>query len=75
MAEGTVLAAGRVTPPPVIRAGSPVRVTYRNSNVSIATDGVALNDGATGEIVRIRTPRKTGVISATVTAPGEAVVN
>lgn len=75
IAEGTVLAEGRVAPPPVITAGSAVRVTYRNSNVSVATDGVALNDGAAGEIVRIRTPRRTGVISATVTAPGEAVVN
>lgn len=75
IAEGAVLEPGRVTPPPVITAGSPVRVTYQNSNVTVAMDGVALNDGATGETVRVRTPRKTGVISATVTAPGEAVVN
>lgn len=75
IAEGTVLEASRVAPPPVIKAGAPVRVTYRHSNVSVALDGVALNDGATGEVVRVRTPRKTGVVSATVTAPGEAVVN
>jgi flagella basal body P-ring formation protein FlgA len=75
IASGAVLEPGRVTPPPVITAGSPVRVTYRNSSVSVALDGVALNDGATGDVVRVRTPRKTGVVSATVTAPGEAVVN
>lgn len=75
IAAGAVLETTRVAPPPVIKAGGPVRVTYRGSNVSVALDGVALNDGATGDIVRVRTPRKTGVVSAMVTAPGEAVVN
>lgn len=75
IAAGAVLEPGRVAPPPVIKAGAPVRVTYLGGNVSVALEGVALNDGATGEIVRVRTPRKTGVVSARVTAPGEAVVN
>jgi flagella basal body P-ring formation protein FlgA len=75
ISAGTVFEPSRVAPPPVIKAGSAVRVTFGNSNVSVAMDGVALNDAATGERVRVRTPRKTGVISGTVTAPGEAVVN
>jgi flagella basal body P-ring formation protein FlgA len=75
IAAGAILEPGRVAPPAVITAGSAVRLTWKNSNISVAMDGVALNDAATGEKVRVRTARKTGVVSGVVTAPGEAVVN
>lgn len=75
IAAGTVLEPSRVAPPPAITAGSAVKLTWKNSNVSVAMEGVALNDAATGELVRVRTARKTGVVSGTVTAPGEAMVN
>jgi flagella basal body P-ring formation protein FlgA len=74
IAAGAILEASRVAPPPVIVAGSAVRVTWKNSNVAVAMDGVALNDAAKGESVRIRTTRRTGVISGTAIAPGEAQV-
>ncbi len=72
---GEVLEPGRVVPPSVIASGDPVRLHWQSGNVSVALDGVALNDAAAGQSVRVRTGRKTGVVTGVATAPGEAKVN
>jgi flagella basal body P-ring formation protein FlgA len=69
---GEPLDRRNASPPPVVEAGAPVRVLWSTGNVSVALEGVALNDAALGETVRIRTGRSVGVVRGTAIAPGEA---
>ncbi len=75
VASGDPLEGFRVAPPPVVNAGKPVRISYNLGNVSVALDGVALNDAAVGQAVRVRTASRIGTVAGTVTAPGEARMN
>lgn len=72
IAAGEALVPPRVAPPPVVAAGQSVRVHWSAGNVSVALEGTALNDAVVGETVRVRTGRRTGVLTGTVVAPGEA---
>lgn len=72
IASGDALEGFRVAPPPVVSAGKPVRMYYNAGSVSVALDGVALNDAAVGQPVRVRTPGRIGVVAGTAVAPGEA---
>ena len=72
VAAGEALVPPRVAPPPVVAAGQSVRVHWSAGNVSVALEGTALNDAVVGETVRVRTGRRTGVLTGTVVAPGEA---
>ena len=71
---GDVLDRLRVAPPPVVMTGQSVRVLWYQGNVSVALDGTALNDAAMGGTVRVRTGQRAGMMTGTVTAPGEARV-
>jgi len=75
LAPGDALEGYRVSPPPVVEQGSPVRVWWRDGNVQVALAGVALNDAGLGQPVKVRTEGRTGVIAGTVTAAGEARMN
>ena len=72
IAAGEALVPPRVAPPQVVAAGQSVRVHWSAGNVSVALEGTALNDAVVGETVRVRTGRRTGVLTGTVVAPGEA---
>ncbi|HWA55861.1 MAG TPA: flagellar basal body P-ring formation chaperone FlgA [Gemmatimonadales bacterium] len=72
IAGGEVLAGFRVAPPPVVTAGKPVKMYYNTGRVSVAIEGVALNDAAMGQPVRMRTTGRIGVMAGTAVAPGEA---
>lgn len=75
VAGGEVLEGFRVAPPPVVSAGKPVRIYYNMGNVSVALEGVALNDAAVGQAVRVRTESRIGTVAGTAVAPGEARMN
>lgn len=75
VAGGDVLEGWRVAPPPVVSAGKPVLVRWNTGNVSVALEGVALNDAAVGQSVRVRTSGRIGVVAGTATAPGEARID
>ena len=75
VAGGDVLEGWRVAPPPVVSAGKPVLVRWNTGTVSVALEGVALNDAAVGQSVRVRTAGRVGIVAGTVTAPGEARMN
>lgn len=72
IAGGEVLEGFRVAPPPVVTAGKPVRMYYVMGSVTVAIDGVALNDAAVGQPVRVRTRGQRAVVAGTAVAPGEA---
>jgi flagella basal body P-ring formation protein FlgA len=69
---GDVLDRFRVAPPPLVMAGQPVRILWTQGNVSVALEGTALNDAVMGGTIRVRTRQHTGMMTGTVTAPGEA---
>ncbi len=75
LAAGDPLDAARVGPPPAVAQGGTVRVLWQEGTIAVALEGVALNDAAVGEAVRVRTDRRSGIIRGTVTAPGEARMN
>jgi flagella basal body P-ring formation protein FlgA len=72
IAAGEPLDPIRVAPPPVIEAGQPVRVLWRQGSVSVALEGTAMNEAAIGGTIRVRFPDRSRTITGTVTAPGEA---
>lgn len=72
LSPGDVLDRFRVEPPPVVAAGQPVRILWNRGNVMVALEGTALNDAALGGTVRVRTDQRVGVVTGTVTAPGQA---
>lgn len=75
IARGEPLEGFRVAPPPVVSAGKPVRMLFNAGNVSVALEGVALNDAAVGQPVRVRTSSRIGTVAGTAVAPGEARMN
>jgi flagella basal body P-ring formation protein FlgA len=75
VAGGDALEGWRVAPPPVVSAGKPVRMLWNEGNVSVALEGVALNDAALGQPVRVRTSGRVGVVAGTAIAPGQARMN
>lgn len=75
VAGGEPLEGFRVSPPPVVSAGKTVRILYNVGNVSVALEGVALNDAALGQPVRVRTSSRIGTVAGTAVAPGEARMN
>jgi len=72
VSAGDPLDGFRVEPPPVVTAGQPVRVLWQRGNVTVALEGTALNDAGIGGRVRITTEQRPGVVTGTVTAPGQA---
>ncbi len=72
VSPGDALDRTRVAPAPVVAAGGPVRMRWQQGGVSVVLIGVALNDAAVGDRVRVHGTNRPGVLVGTVTAPGEA---
>lgn len=59
----------------VIRKGDPVTLIYATAGVKLTVDGVAQNEAAKGEAVRVLNSYSRRTIEAVAQAPGEARVN
>jgi flagella basal body P-ring formation protein FlgA len=70
VAAGQSLAWPASAPPPLVRAGEPVRVEWRRGAVTVATSGVAQNAARAGETVRVRVPGRLGRLQGSATGPG-----
>lgn len=74
------LLAGRPIPlsalskPMAVRRGSKVTVSYEEEGFSISTEAVALEDGATGDVIEARNAATGNVIRAEVLASGRLMV-
>lgn len=74
------LLAGRPIPlsalskPMAVRRGSKVTVSYEENGFSISTQAVALQDGATGDVIEARNAASGSVIRAEVLASGTLMV-
>jgi flagella basal body P-ring formation protein FlgA len=64
-----------VSSPVVVKKGSPVQLTYSSQYMSIKTTGVALQDGALGEMIRVKNDKSEKAVSGRVAATGRVEVN
>ncbi len=60
--------------PPVIHKGDTINLLYRSNAMEIRTIGQALENGATGDLIKIRNQDSQVVIQATVTGKGTAEI-
>lgn len=67
--------ADEVITPPVIRKGESVTVLYKTPAMEIRNIGVAVENGAAGDIIKIRNTESQSVIQATVLAKGMAQIS
>lgn len=61
--------------PAMIRKGEPVKIVYVSAGVRLSVDGIAQNEAAKGEAVRVLNSYSKRTIDAVATATGEASVN
>lgn len=64
-----------VSSPILIKKGSPVQLTYSSQYMSIKTSGIALQDGALGEMIRVKNEKSEKAVSGRVAAAGRVEVN
>jgi flagella basal body P-ring formation protein FlgA len=69
VAAGTLLDAQIAAPPPVVSAGSQVRVEWTQGNLTLGFDGTALTDAALGATVLVRPAGRSAAVRATVIGP------
>lgn len=72
---GQPLQAADLKAAAVIRKGDPVTLIYATAGVKLTVDGVAQNEAAKGEAVRVLNSYSRRTIEAVANAPGEARVN
>jgi flagella basal body P-ring formation protein FlgA len=59
---------------PVVKRGDPITVVVRGRGFSVQQSGEALENGAIGDWIGIRTARRTDPVSARIERPGLAVI-
>lgn len=75
-----VIAAGRpmepkdLQVPPVINRQSTVYMNYKSANIAIQAVGIALQDGAVGDRIRVRNSSGGNTVEGVVTAPNQVQV-
>ncbi len=67
---GDLLTREMIEPSPAIRVGDRVTILYERSGFTIALDGVAWEDGLTGEAIRVKNSRSGRILTATVVKAG-----
>jgi flagellar basal body P-ring formation protein FlgA len=64
-----------VNSPVVVKKGDAVQMTYTNAYMSIKTTGVALQDGAKGDMIRVKNDKSEKAISGRIQNAGHIEVN
>ena len=72
---GQALLSADLKQPALIRKGEPVKLVYVSAGVRLSVDGVAQNEAAKGEAVRVLNSYSKRTIDAVAEASGEARVN
>jgi flagella basal body P-ring formation protein FlgA len=72
---GMGVQASDLKAPAVIRKGDPVMIVYATQGVKLTVDGVAQNEAARGDAVRVLNSYSRRTIEAVAAGPGEARVN
>lgn len=67
--------AGEVSSPLLIKKGSQVELTYTSPYMSLKATGIALQDGAAGDAIRVKNDKSEKAVSGRVVAAGRVEVN
>lgn len=73
--SGQALLTADLKQPTIIRKGEPVKIVYVSAGVRLSVDGIAQNEAAKGESVRVLNSYSKRTIDAVAEASGEARVN
>jgi flagellar basal body P-ring formation protein FlgA len=74
LSAGEVLTPGMLHPPLLVRRGQVVTLTAGAEGFSVSTQGVALQSGERGALVRVRNSRSKRVVQGVVTGSGQVSV-
>jgi flagella basal body P-ring formation protein FlgA len=67
--------ASEVNAPIVVKKGDTVQMTFTNAYMSIRTSGIALEDGAKGQMIRVKNEKSEKAVSGHVEAAGRVEMN
>jgi flagella basal body P-ring formation protein FlgA len=73
--SGTILSLNNLAEPKLIKRGDKVVISTTKSEFSIRMSGVAMMDGAKGQLIQVKNQNSGRIISATVVEPGLVAVN
>jgi flagella basal body P-ring formation protein FlgA len=73
LSAGQTVVAGHLKLPVVVRNGAPVEVAATVGQVSVTGSGIAQQDGAVGDLIRVRVPGGR-TLQAVVTGEGRVTV-
>jgi flagellar basal body P-ring formation protein FlgA len=66
---------GEISSPILIKKGQSVQLTYTNPYMSLKATGVALQDGAAGDMIRVKNDKSEKAVGGRVVANGRVEVN
>ena len=66
--------ADEVITAPIVKKGENLNITYKTNAMEISTLGQAMEDGAAGDVIKIRNPDSNTIIQATITGKGTAQI-
>jgi flagella basal body P-ring formation protein FlgA len=72
---GQSIPMASVAPPRALRAGAPVKMIYVDGGLTITASGSALQDGAVGQLVKVRNDDSGVTVSGRVRSDGSVLVN
>ncbi len=74
ISPGTIIKHHMVKPPTLVHRGEIVKIVIKSPGLTIEGMGIAQNDGAKGEMVKVKNNRSNRVVDAMVTEPGITVI-
>jgi len=72
---GKILHVTDVKAKPIVLKGTEVRIVFRKKNLSIESSGVAMEDGAMNDMIRIKNSESGKIVKATVIEANMVMVN
>lgn len=69
------LKPGNILPPMLVNKGEKVVIHAKSSGLNIRATGIALDDGALGELVKVKNSQTTRIIEGRVSAAGQITVS
>jgi len=72
---GYVINKSNFTEPKLIRRGEKVYIYVNSPSLSISMAGIAMMDGIKGQNIRVKNIKSRQIVQATVSQPGQVVVN
>lgn len=75
IAPGAVITRRLAQPQPAVRGGRAVELVFLQDQLALAAPGIALGDGAVGDVIQVRRLSDNRAVAAKVIADGRAQVN